>query len=113
MVSRGADSIVLWPQYFDRDLSRDEGRRVPSALAVREPDAQWIEAACRKLGLEAELEDDARHPSSPYVKSGRVLVAKGTPKEAVIRQVGARMHESQAAREAERDSGGRRTRRNR
>lgn len=89
MVSRGSDQVVLWPQYFDAGLSRAQGRRVPAKLAVKKPDAKWVEAAAKKAGLKPELEEDAKHPSLHYKKSGRVLVAKKDSKEAVIRTVAA------------------------
>lgn len=102
MVSKGQDRVVLWPRYFDRDLSRKDGRRVPEALAVRAPDAAWVEAACRKVGLQVELEEGVRDPYVPYEKTGRVLVRKTEPKEAILQKVAQRMRESQEQREAER-----------
>lgn len=102
MVSKGADRFVLWPAYFDRSRSREEGRRVPESAAVRQPDAPWIENAARKLGLDPVVEEKAVHPSIPYERSGRVLVAKKGSKQAVLRQVGERMRASQDARDAER-----------
>jgi signal recognition particle subunit SRP19 len=102
MVSKGLDKFVLWPAYFDRERSRAAGRRVPDAAAVLAPDAPWIETAARKLGLDPQLEEKAVHPSIPYEKSGRVLVAKKGSKEQVLRMVGERMRASQDAREAER-----------
>lgn len=102
MVSKGLDKFVLWPAYFDRERSRDQGRRVPETMAVKAPDAPWIENAARKLGLEPTLEEKAVHPSIPYEKVGRVLVAKKGSKEQVLRQVAERMHASQEARQAER-----------
>jgi signal recognition particle subunit SRP19 len=102
MVSKGAATFVLWPAYFDRERSRDAGRRVPEALAVKGPDAPWVENAARKLGLEPVLEEKAIHPSIPYEKVGRVLVAKKGSKEQVLRQVAERMRASQDARDQER-----------
>jgi signal recognition particle subunit SRP19 len=104
MVSKGSDRFVLWPAYFDRERSRADGRRVPDAVAVRKPDAEWVENAARKLGLEPQLEEKAVHPSIPYEKMGRVLVAKKGSKEQVLRQVAQRMRASQDARDAERRS---------
>jgi len=98
MVSKGADRFVLYPRYFDARLTRAEGRRVPEALAVKSPDAPWIENAARKLGLEPQLEDKAAHSAQPAEKAGRVLVAKKGSKEAVIRMVAERMRASQDAR---------------
>ena len=102
MVSKGLGKFVLWPAYFDRSRSRADGRRVPDAMAVREPDAPWVENAARKLGLEPEVEEKAVHPSIPYEKMGRVLVAKKGSKEQILRQVAQRMRASQDARDAER-----------
>jgi len=102
MVSKGAGTFVLWPVYFDRSRSRADGRRVPEALAVKAPDAPWLENAARKLGLDPTLEEKAVHPSIPYEKMGRVLVKKSGPKEQVLRQVAERMRASQDAREQER-----------
>ncbi|MFA5944249.1 MAG: signal recognition particle subunit SRP19/SEC65 family protein [Candidatus Thermoplasmatota archaeon] len=102
MVSKGLDKFVLWPAYFDRERSRAEGRRVPDSVAVRSPDAPWIENAARKLGLDPQIEEKATHPSIPYEKVGRVLVAKKGSKEQVLKLVAQRMRESQDARETSR-----------
>ena len=102
MVSKGSDRFVLWPAYFDRERSRAAGRRVPDAIAVRAPDATWIENAARKLGLDPQLEEKATHPSIPYEKAGRVLVAKKGSKEQVLKLVGERMRKSQDERDANR-----------
>ena len=91
MVSKGQGRLVLWPHYFDARRSREAGRRVPTSLAVPEPDARWVESAARRAGLEPELEEEARHPSVPYRSSGRVLVAGRGGKEAVLRRVAERM----------------------
>ncbi len=94
MVSRGGDRFVLWPRYFNRKLSRAQGRRVPLNLAVKDPDAAWIESAAKRSGLDPNLEEDARDPMVPWRKSGRVLVAKKGSKEQVIKRVAQRMAES-------------------
>jgi signal recognition particle subunit SRP19 len=100
VVSKGADRFVLWPCYFDASLTRAQGRRVSDAIAVKRPDAAWIETAAKRLHLDPELQDKVAHPSIPYEKAGRVLVARKGKKEAVIRMVGEKMHEMQAARDA-------------
>lgn len=99
MVSKGADAFVLWPHYFDRSLSRAQGRRVSATLAVREPDAKWVETAARKAGLDASLDEKAHHPSLPYDRAGRVLVKKSGPKEGAIAAVAKTMRASQDNRE--------------
>ena len=100
MVSKGGRSHVLWPHYFDARRSRAEGRRVSEAVAVKGPDLAWMVTACERERLEFESEEDARHPSIPYQKSGRVLVDKAGPKQALVERVGRRMRESQDRRGA-------------
>ncbi|HUR61890.1 MAG TPA: signal recognition particle subunit SRP19/SEC65 family protein [Candidatus Thermoplasmatota archaeon] len=95
MVSKGADRFALWPRYFDRALSRGQGRRVPEGLAVKGPDSAWVEAAAKKLGLAPEREEKSRHPGMPNLANGRVLVAKKGSKESVIQSVAQKMRESQ------------------
>lgn len=90
-MKRGDDIVVLWPRYFDRRLSRAQGRRVPSDLAVREPDAKWIESAAKKAGFDATLEESATDPRVPYRTGGRVVLSGKGDKEATIRKVAAQM----------------------
>lgn len=99
MVSKGSDRVVLWPAYFDRSLSRAQGRRVSASLAVKEPDAKWVEAAARKAGFDADLDEKANHPSLPYDRPGRVLVKKAGPKESLVAGVAKHMREAQDARQ--------------
>ncbi len=94
MVSKGADTVVLWPRYFDAKLSRGEGRRVPARFAVKDPDVKWIYSACRKAGFFATTDDEVKDPARPYRVVGRVLVTKpedGQSKEAVVQAVGQHM----------------------
>lgn len=92
MVSKGDDTIVLWPRYFDASVSRAAGRRVPKALAVKKPDAAWVNSAAKKAGFDPELQGKAKHPAIPWKVVGRVLV-KGDSKEAVIRRIAQAMQE--------------------
>lgn len=99
MVSKGLDRFVLWPRYFDRALSRAEGRRVKDALAVKDPDAKWVEVAAKRAGFDPQVEEKAVHPALPYERVGRVLVSRKGGKQGVVDQVAAKMRESQDARE--------------
>jgi len=65
---------VLWPAYFDADLSRGEGRRVPADLAVSEPTVDEVAEAVGQVGYEAVIERAASYPRE-YAARGRVLVS--------------------------------------
>ena len=42
MVSREDGKYVIWAVYFDRNVSRRDGRRVPEKLAVENPSIDKI-----------------------------------------------------------------------
>ena len=41
--------ITVWPQYLDKNLSLNEGRKVSKEIAVEEPKLQDIEKALKRL----------------------------------------------------------------
>lgn len=95
---KGDERFVLWPRYFDARRSRSEGRRVPTALAVKDPDARWIETAAARAKLSPELDEAARDPATPWEKAGCVRVARDGSKEAVLEKIAREMRASQDAR---------------
>lgn len=87
MVSREDNKYVIWPLYFDKNASRREGRRVPEDLAIENPSVEKIFHIAKELGLNPLLERDARHPSRPWRKEGRILIDKKGKKEDLIREI--------------------------
>jgi len=87
MVSREDGKYVIWAVYFDRNVSRRDGRRVPEKLAVENPSIDKIFEITKELGLNPVIEKDARHPSRPWRKDGRILVDKKDKKEKLIRKI--------------------------
>jgi len=84
MVSREDNKYVIWPAYFDKNLTRSEGRRVPKKLAVENPSIDKIFQIAKELNLNPVLEKDARHPARPWRKDGRILVDKVQKKEKIL-----------------------------
>ena len=64
---------VIWPAYFDADLTRAEGRRVPRDLAVEDPEVEEIARAVKQVGYEVDIESDKTYPRE-YEPRGRVVV---------------------------------------
>lgn len=92
MPGRDEGLLVLWPHYFDVELSRGQGRRVPKDLAVEKPRAQDIAKAARSLGLQVTMDDAAKPPAFWHARQGRVLVAGAEdPKEEILKQVARRL----------------------
>jgi signal recognition particle subunit SRP19 len=81
---------VLWPSYFDAELTRAEGRRLPVDQAVPEPTVDEIAKAVQQVGYDAKIERDATY-SREYEPRGRVLVqgTEDTTKNDLVRAVGA------------------------
>lgn len=79
--------VVLYPEYFDKNLSRSEGRRTPLKLSVPSPDARALFDAASALGLDPILENDRHFPRTWYLRKGRVLVKKDGSKCSIIRRV--------------------------
>ncbi|MEM2188064.1 MAG: signal recognition particle subunit SRP19/SEC65 family protein [Nitrososphaerota archaeon] len=77
---------VIWPAYFDASISRSLCRRVPLGLSVRNPRAEQIVEAARRLGWSAVIEPGS-HPAFWWRKMGKVIVDPGKPmrKSEVIR----------------------------
>lgn len=69
---------VLWPAYFDADLTRREGRRVPLDLAVENPTIEEIAQAVGQVGYDAQIDRDVAYPREHYETRGRVVVREAT-----------------------------------
>ncbi|MGQ9780779.1 MAG: signal recognition particle subunit SRP19/SEC65 family protein [Nitrososphaeria archaeon] len=80
------DRIVLWLDYFNSRLSRDQGRRVPLNIAVSSPTLDELVESVKRLGFEAEVVK-ARHPKRSYVESGYVSIRKVKGKNVVLKEV--------------------------
>jgi len=65
---------VIYPAYYDAELSRSEGRRVPDDLAVPEPTVDEIAKAVQQVGYDAVIERDCAYSREGWRERGRVLV---------------------------------------
>ena len=77
-------AIVLWPEYFDSGLTRAQGRRLPTALCVKQPSLDMIAKGAILLDLEYRVIEDKSYPSDWPSKRGWVRVEKGKMKKSEI-----------------------------
>lgn len=79
---------MLWVQYFDKSLSRRDGRRVPIKLAVKSPSQKALVEAARALGWDVEVIDN-RYPRRWWQREACVLVRpkEKLKKSEVIREI--------------------------
>ena len=90
------DHVVLWLDYFNKNLKRRQGRKVNRDHAVFDPTVQELSEAAKAAGFqfsEQEVNNGARYPRRSFVKSGYVMVAKkeGVKKSKVIEEVADKM----------------------
>ena len=83
---RTKQKMVLWPSYVDSSKTRREGRKIPKSSGVPNPSMLELQRAAQRLGMKPELDADAAYPSTPWAKTGRILVQKkGTKAQTVMR----------------------------
>jgi signal recognition particle subunit SRP19 len=91
MVSRDDKKHVIYPLYFDRSVSRLNGRKVSQKHAVEKPSLENIAKAAKSLGLNPILEKNAIHSSTPWKREGRLLVDMKGPKSKLLLQLSNRL----------------------
>jgi signal recognition particle subunit SRP19 len=84
---RKQNKIFLWPTYFDTNKTRQEGRRVPKKFAVSGPKLEELLRAAKRLGLQPTVVSDAVHPSSPWQRSGLLVVPKKESKGETLTKI--------------------------
>ena len=88
------DHIVVWPDYFNKNLSKAQGRRVSKSKCVFDPILRDLTDAVKGAGLEqTEVNEHARLPRRPYVRSGYVVVPKTQPKSQLLTRISKRLVE--------------------
>ncbi|MHA1732611.1 MAG: signal recognition particle subunit SRP19/SEC65 family protein [Promethearchaeota archaeon] len=93
---RRRNMIRYWPQYFNRKLTRKQGRRLPKNLALDKVSLKLIVRAARDLGYDAEYQGtlDLKFPACWWEPPGCVMVdTKNKKKSKVLRQLAAKMRE--------------------
>lgn len=73
------DHIVIWVDYFNKNLTRRKGRRISSARAVFDPTVGDLVDAATAAGYEPvsdETADQVRYPRRSFLKSGYIILPK-------------------------------------
>ena len=77
---------IIWLEYFNSELKRSEGRRIPLSLATRAPTIDELAEACRRLNMQPDPQI-ARYPGNSAATSGYVSVAKRKPKAGLVLRI--------------------------
>ncbi len=80
------ERYVVWLDYFNSELKRNQGRRVPMSAATRAPKLEELTEACRRLNLQPSAQP-ASFPRNGRPDSGYVSVKKVKPKQALLARI--------------------------
>ena len=82
------EHVVIWLDYFNKTLPRAKGRRLDKEKCVFDPSLNELIDASKAAGFEiTESNDKVRFPKRPYVRSGYVVLPKGSPKTKIINKI--------------------------
>lgn len=78
------NAITLWPEYFDAERTRAQGRRLPRALCVKRPSLDMIAKGAVTLDLDYKIHEEMAYPADSAAKKGCVRVERGKMKKGEI-----------------------------
>lgn len=93
---RRRGKLVLWPTYFDTDLTWRQGRRASKKLAIRGVKAEEVFKAANDLDLNPILDSEAVFSKQPWMKTGVVFVDKTGPKTEVLKAIVLKIRQNRA-----------------
>lgn len=80
--------LIFWPQYFDKNRTINQGRRLPKNLAIEKVSLDDIEKAVKTLGYEYKIENTSRYPKTWWDNPGRILIdSKGKKKRKILFEI--------------------------
>lgn len=66
--------LIFWPAYFEKNISRSQGRKISNNLAATDVTIDLLEDAAESAGLEYETEPDKQYPRFWSEKRGYLVV---------------------------------------
>jgi len=76
---RNKRQFHIYPVYFDANRSRSQGRRIKKKAAIQNPTIDELAQVATILGLNFEVDLNARYPRFWWLRSGRLKVKKQEP----------------------------------
>lgn len=82
------EHVVIWLDYFNKTLPRAKGRRLEKEKCVFDPSLKELSDAVKAAGFEiTETEDKVRYPKRPFVRSGYIVLPKGSSKTNILNKI--------------------------
>ena len=82
------EHVVIWLDYFNKNLKKSKGRRLGLQKCIFDPSLKELMEATKTAGFEiTESDDKARFPRRPFVRSGYIVLPKGSPKTKILNKI--------------------------
>ncbi len=82
------EHVVIWLDYFNKNLKKSKGRRQGLEKCVFDPSLKELVDATTTAGFEiTESNDKVRFPKRPFVRSGYVILPKGSSKTKILNKI--------------------------
>jgi signal recognition particle subunit SRP19 len=82
------EHIVIWLDYFNKNLKKSKGRKLGLQKSIFDPSLKELIDATKAAGYEiTESDDKVRFPKRPFVRSGYVIVPKGSSKTKILDKI--------------------------
>ena len=78
---------VIWPVDLDSTKSRGQGRKLPVARAIKQPNLREIVQAATILGYAPEQTEKMAKPGLHWEKVGYVTIKKTAPKGMMLKSI--------------------------
>ena len=79
--------LVIYPEYFDFNLKRSEGRRIPINIAVKRPNVDELYSITKNIGTEVKKSPKS-HPSNWAAESGSINLFYDGKKMELLHKIG-------------------------
>ncbi|MFX0194810.1 MAG: signal recognition particle subunit SRP19/SEC65 family protein [Candidatus Hodarchaeota archaeon] len=87
MSLRRERDLLFYPEYFDRNLSRAEGRRISQKLAIKSPRVKELYLAAKRANLEVTLRESIAYSRCWWEKRGAIVIKKTAPKTEILKRL--------------------------
>ena len=82
------EHIVIWLDYFNKNLKKSKGRRQGLEKCIFDPSLKELVDATKSAGFEiTESDDKVRFPKRPFVRSGYVVLPKESSKTKILNKI--------------------------
>ena len=82
------EHVVIWLDYFNKNLKKSKGRRLGLEKCIFDTSVKELTDATTSAGFEiTESDDKVRFPKRPFVRSGYIVLPKGSSKTIILNKI--------------------------